>query len=580
MRKILLPLCMGVLLCAAVGAQDFFVKDWEKTYSTDKQKEIIKCMDVGDLDNDGVPDIVLGLNVRPYAGQQKYAVQIVNRKGEKKQRWDSTYLINDVAIVDVNDDGTPEILVSSADLYVLSNKAQNLNYPPVGTVVFASVAYDLDGDGKKELLIGTRELQCKGETLNWNVSIGTQIKKIFVGDINWDTFPEIVVLTRQNVIVMDREGKKLWISPGTQDLRDMTVSDIDGDKNMEILFSTDNMLILMWEARDDGMEGEINLKSYKADFLAVSDLNKDGSPEIIIASSIAKLEVLDLKGNSLWLYEAGSAENVDVFSDIFVSDLDGDTWTDILVAFIPNYGGAGIDSFLYLMKNQFGVSPPKSAGTDYYNRGVALFNEGKCAEAVPLFTQAQTAFQGEGNGEMASQCQTYIDQCTQILTKQAEADSKVLQAEELVQQGKIEDAVTLFEEARALYQELGNSEKVEWIAQRITEIQSTPVPPEETPEVSEKKSSGRGLILVAVVAAVIVISFFVVKTFRKGGVETEKKLEKPEKREKPEKPGEKETVSERIKEEERKLKAKFVYGEINREEYREQLKNLYKDENK
>jgi hypothetical protein len=330
-RRVLLSFFIGALLLAPLLAQDAFVKEWEKSYSTEKQKELIQCMAVGDLDNDGKSEIVLGLNVRPLAGIQSYAVQILDNRGNKRQRWDSTYPVSDVAIADVNDDGTAEILVSTADLYVLSSKGQNLNYPPIGTVVSVAVAEDLDADGKRELLVGTREVICRSETLNWTVSIGSQIKKIIVGDLNWDTYPEVVVLTTQNVHVLDGNGKKLWISPGTQNLRDMAVANIDGDNNLEILFSVDNMRISIWEAREGGLEREIDLQSYKADFLAVADLNKDGTLEIIVASSKLRLEILDLEGNSLLQYRFQQVSGNDLFGDMVLKDMNGDTWTDILL---------------------------------------------------------------------------------------------------------------------------------------------------------------------------------------------------------------------------------------------------------
>lgn len=579
MKRILLSLWIGVVLCASLGAQaqDAFVEKWEKSYSTEGQSEIIQCMDVGDLDKDGSLEIVLGLIVRPHAGIQKYAVQIVDRNGERKQRWDSAYLPTDVSIADIENDGNPEILVSSADIYLLSNKAQNLNYPPIGKSVFTAEAADLDKDGTKEILIGTRELTCKGKALNWNVSIGSQVKKILISDINWDAELEIVVLTQQSVYVLDKNGKKLWVSPGTQNLRDMALADVDGDHNEEILFSTDNMLILIWEAREGGEEGRINLASYKVDHMAVADVNQDGQHEIVVASSLLSLHVLDLKGNALWFKKFATGETQDTFSSMALADLDGDHWTDVLLARTLVGGGVVGDSLLYFMKNSMKAPPVTGSTTqDLYNSALELFNKGNCTEAVPLFTQAQAAFTQEGNQNMASQCQTYLDQChAQVI--QGDAASKVTQAEQLIGQEKYDEAATLLQEAISLYEELGDSEKVQSLSERLTEVQNMKTKPEETLKPEEKRNLGR-LIVVVVVAAVVGIAFFVVKS-RKATVGrpvvTEKKEVRAEKVEKKEK---KAVPSERVKEEERKLKAQFVYGEISKEEYREKLKQLYESE--
>lgn len=561
---------------APLVAQEGFVKEWEKNYSTEKQKEIIQCMGVGDLNNDGAPEIVLGLNVRPMAGVQSYAVQVLDHKGNRKLRWDSTYRVNDIFIVDVNGDGTAEILAPGADLYVLSDKAQNLNYPPVGTVVNVARADDLDKDGKRELLVGTRELICISDTIPWTVPIGSSVKKILVADVNWDTFPEVVILTDQNVHVLDMNGKKLWTSPGTQNLRDVTVANIDHDNHLEILYSTDNMKILIWEARDEGMEGEIDLVSYRADLIQVEDLNKDGILEVIVASSKLKLEILDLEGTSLFQYRFELIGGQDAFVDMVVEDMDGDTWKDILLAHSVDFLTESTDSYLYFMKNQW-RPPSPSRSNELYTQALGFFNNKECTRAVELFTQAQTAFLQEGNQEMADDCQEYIDECKRLLTLQLDADSKFLEAEGLVQQGEYEKAVTLYEEAQGLYEELGNSEKAQTCSDRIEEIQNREVPVEEPPvEAPERKGSGR-LLMVVIIVVLLVVSLYILMKRRSTVKDVqEEELERIEELEEIEKPDI--LPSEKIREGERKLKAQFVYGEINKEEYQEKLRKLYEGE--
>ncbi len=572
-RKALLSFCTGALLCAFIAAQPFFEREWEKNYSTEKQTEIIQCMDVGDLDGNGTPEIVVGLSIRPQAGLQEYAVQVLDRSGNKKYRWDSSYPVNDVAIADIDDDGVAEILVSGADFYVLSNKAQNLNYTPIGTVVFTAQAKDLDEDGKTELLVGTRNIVCRGDVLNWEVPIGTQIKKIIVSDLSWDGEPEIVVLTAQNVYVLDRNGAKLWISPGTQDLRDVAVADIDGDRNKEILFSTDNQLILVWEAKEDGLEREIDLKSYTADLLAVEDVNRDGSFEIVVASSKLRLEILDVEGDTLWQYKVEPIESQDFFADMILSDMDGDNWVDIMLTHSVNAMTGVVDSLLYFMKNQLGIPPPIK-GTEYFGSAVEFYDKGDCERAVDLFGQAQTLFLEEGNQEMADQCQDYIDLCEERLAKLADADAKFSEAETLFQQGDYEKAASLYEEAQTLYQELGDSEKAQACSDRLTEIATMQVPEEELPE--EPERSGLGLLLLIAVAAVLggVVYFFMKRSRGKVKGKIEKKEKPPEEIAPPEEAA----PSVKVREEERKLKSQFVYGEISREEYEEKLRNLYEGE--
>ncbi|MBU7043957.1 MAG: hypothetical protein HXS47_10230 [Theionarchaea archaeon] len=587
MRKLLLLSLMVILLATPLVAEDLFIEVWNQNYSSESQREVIQCFDVGDLDGDGMPEIVLGMIIKPTAGIQTYMVRILSSKGEKKYKWDSTYPISNISIADINNDGTPEILVSSADLYILSNQGKNLNYPPIGTVVTTAIGEDIDNDGKIELLIGTRDLMCKSDTLNWKVSIGSPVRKILVSDINWDGSPEIIILTTQNVHVFNRKGIKLWVSPATQNLKDVTVANIDEDRDVEILFSTDDKHIFIWEAREEGLQRDINLQTYTADLMEIGDVTRDGTPEIIVASSKLRVEILDVEGTTLWQYRFNAREINDIFIDMAVSDLNKDGWPDILLSHsVVNISGA-MDSYLYYLENQIKIAP--SAKTfDNYNKGVELFNSGEYVQALDFFTRAQTAFQNAGNEEMVENCQSFIDRCNEFISQQEEADAVFSQAESLYEEGKLAEAQPLYEEAQELYESLGNEEKVQICSDRLAEITQEEPAPEEPPveEEPEKRRSFLPILLVLLVVLVIggIIGMKYLKSPRlKGITEFSKPSEKPEKPEKPEskKPEEKSkesSLSSHIKKRERELKAQFVYGEINREQYQEELRKLYEEE--
>jgi tetratricopeptide (TPR) repeat protein len=564
---------------APLAAQDLFVKEWEKSYSTKELTKAIRCLDIGDLDGDGSLEIVIGVSVRPQAGIQKYALHVLTSQGDIRYTWDSNYPITDVSIGDIDNSGPKEILVSGADLYVLSHKALNLNYPPIGTVVFSAVTYDLDADGKNEILAGTREVICRSETIPWTFSIGSQVKKIMVTDLSWDGIPEIVVLTDQNIHVLKTDGTRLWISPGTQNLRDVAVADIDGDRHAEILVSTDDRLILVWDTKDNELEKTLDLEFHLADFIAVEDINNDGNFEIVVASSKLQLEVLDLEGEIIWFYKFTARDVRDAFSDMVLVDINGDQQKDVVLAHSVLSLTTEQDSLLYFMQNQYQIVEEPDRGRELYDDALEKFNEGNCTDALPLFSQAQNEFLQEENQKMADACQEYMDQCEDMLALQ-EADSLFSQAESKFDQENYKDALELYKQARTTYEELEESEKAALCSQRITQIQDLLAPPQETVEPEPEPSGRRSLlflVLLLVVAGGGVYYWMKMRKPLTAVVEYEEKEKEAVEVEEKVKDTKKVHIipTEEIKKGERKLKAKFVYGEINRDQYREALRKLY-----
>jgi hypothetical protein len=133
-------------------------------------------------------------------------------------------------------------------------------------------------------------------------------------------------------------------------------------------------------------------------------------------------------------------------------------------------------------------------------------------------------------------------------------------------------AMESYEKARREFVLQGNSEVVDTIEDRLdelSEITGKPVlPPPEKPDRSDipqprERGSGGGLLFVFIVVALVGIGVYMWK-FRGAP--------KPEKAEEGPVPplGSSEAKAEEI----RKLKAKFVYGEINRQEYEKRLREL------
>ena len=145
------------------------------------------------------------------------------------------------------------------------------------------------------------------------------------------------------------------------------------------------------------------------------------------------------------------------------------------------------------------------------------------------------------------------------------------EAENLYVQKEYLRAMESYEKARREFVKLGNSDMADTIEDRLTElskITGEPVPPlPEKPDSSDipqpRDRGGGGLLFVFIVVALVGIGVYMWK-FR-GAPQPEKAEEEPVSPL---------TSSEAKAEEIRELKAKFVYGEINRQEYEKRLREL------
>lgn len=138
-----------------------------------------------------------------------------------------------------------------------------------------------------------------------------------IGDLEGDGAPEIVI--GPHVVAAD--GTIIWSGAGgTGSAKFMSFPmDLDGDGQQEVvagntLYDTDGSIL--WISGHDG-------------FSAVSDLDRDGVPEIIVAAQIGgQLRAMDIDGTEIWSY---------VFTDRgggppTVADYDGDGLPEIGLA--------------------------------------------------------------------------------------------------------------------------------------------------------------------------------------------------------------------------------------------------------
>ncbi len=181
------------------------------------------------------------------------------------------------------------------------------------------------------------------------------------------------------------------------------------------------------------------------------------------------------------------------------------------------------------------------AGLPLFEEGVTLYQEGKYAEAAAKFQEVKSIF--EQYGIVTDEVDTYIEKSTTYL----DAFSELQKGDTLLQEGKKTEARAHFVKARELFSGLGDSVMVEQVNTKIEETAEKEVVQEE------KGRSFTGLVVV-VIAIAGIVGLVLVRVRKPAVLLTE----------------------EQVQEEMRQLKARFVYGEINKKQYEERLAELEK----
>ena len=239
---------------------------------------------VGDLDGDGLPDIVVGygstLDTTHGGGFRAYKNNGPAASPVFTLLWDRPSLDRDPnpghldpvmsspAIADLDGDGKVEVIVGGLDenIYVV-NGATGLDKPgwPVWNkdTVFSSPAiFDLDGDGKLDVIIGGDAAFANGGQLHALRYDGVELPgfPVFtdqamssspaIGDIDGDGRPEIVIGTgsffagrAHKVYAFHCDGTPVlgWpVSVDGQVVNAPALGDLDGDGIPEVIVTDDN----------------------------------------------------------------------------------------------------------------------------------------------------------------------------------------------------------------------------------------------------------------------------------------------------------------------------------------------------
>ncbi|MEM7392976.1 MAG: FG-GAP-like repeat-containing protein, partial [Verrucomicrobiota bacterium] len=287
---------------------------------------------VGDIDLDGRPEIITIDDLRG----------VIAFEHDGTFKWRTPSLASYIgfaqfnaqpSIADLDRDGVPEIVVGATALdntgailwqHAFSNDEGTGQNVTLGAV---SLVADLDLDGNPEVLAGRSAYRSNGDAY-WHAPVTDGYTA--VGNFDADLFPEIVLVTLNEVYLLEHTGDIIrgpFAIPNGGEGGPPTIADLDGDGEPEIgvagrsryvVFETDG--VLKWDS-------PISDGSSRRTGSSVFDFEGDGAAEVVYGDQNF-LRIFRGSDGAV-LYELAKSSGT-VFEYPVVADVDGDGNAEIV----------------------------------------------------------------------------------------------------------------------------------------------------------------------------------------------------------------------------------------------------------
>ena len=266
---------------------------------------------VGDIDNDGLNELLLGINYG-YSSSQVYVFDD-SYSVIKQYRIDGMDIILDIEIADVDLDGKNEVIITSG-----TNVAGSTNPEE-----WKNYLYVFDGE--------TAEVEWRSPQLD---IINSKIGSVKVGNIDDDEALEVVALQyesrRWETQLLIYDGITQELTSHFMSINAFDIADFDNDGTDDILVGLNTGEVGVLEKNTLELINTYDVGSGKINALELTDFNQDGMDEFVLSDNY-KLYIYDPTHSVLKWQSDTLNIGVGRYNSLLVEDIDSDGITDILL---------------------------------------------------------------------------------------------------------------------------------------------------------------------------------------------------------------------------------------------------------